>query len=401
MLLSSPDQISGCDERPMLYACLTTPGVCATQAPLFQKSTGSCSIREMMRLNTCAIDAQKWDVHLPAHVDYQAVRPEYVPQCQMWQKQLLLAAPNINVLSLGPHVSRAPALGNLPLRHLELVIEKEQPWLVGFLQDLRHVTTLESLTVLSQASQGAVPNLRLRSSLKNLRHIRLQNLLPTQEFSLPEDCLLHLKAHYYSPQWSQGIARHTAVIDLRPFSLSAWPADIWYFSKLQCLMMEMPSMQLTKSDSVRNLDVGELQHIPHVRLINCGGGRVKCSAGSWQSLDIRGIGCLVFTDINAFLRGTKAFTFDFISRDGEAEAVSASGVVRSACQKNDVQYFDCSATAVSTSEQAVQAYTKHADKLCRCTTGAIRELEYCPVLRSACLWAAGTFWPKDPCTALF
>ncbi|CAL5219750.1 g1650 [Coccomyxa viridis] len=262
------------------------------------------------------IQALKWDVHLPAHVDYQAVRPEYVPQCQMWQKQLLLAAPNITVLSLGPHVSRAPALGNLPLRHLELVIEKEQPWLVGFLQDLRHVTTLESLTVLSQASQGAVPNLRLRSSLKNLRHIRLQNLLPTQEFSLPEDCLLHLKAHYYSPQWSQGIARHTAVIDLRPFSLSAWPADIWYFSKLQCLMMEMPSMQLTKN-------------------------------------------------INAFLRGTKAFTFDFISRDGEAEAVSASGVVRSACQKNDVQYFDCSATAVSTSEQAVQAYTKHADKLCR------------------------------------
>ena len=364
------------------------------------KGTGEGRIPLTVR----AMHVQKWDVRYSTLINYQAVLPDYVPHCQMWQDHLLLGAPNLTVLSLGPNISCYPMLNILALRHLELVMERQQQWLVGFLRDINAITTLESLTVLCAAGQPDLPDLHLRGVM-NLRHIKLQNLLPTRTCSLPEGCLLHYTG--WGSRWqehSQGIERHIAVLDLSLPSdhMKGWPAGIGQFSKLQCLVIELPFLLSKKGrtheERMQPLDMADLQDIPHVQLINLGSRKLKITKGSWQSLDIRRVECLAFTDINAFLRGTKNFTFDFVGRAKEADAVSASTEIRSACQNNDVQYHECSATAISTAEQVLQAYTQHANRSCGCSTDAIRELEYCQVLRSACLWAADTFWPKDPCS---
>ena len=326
---------------------------------------------KMIPLSIPCMDVQKWDVDLATLINYQAVLPDYVPHCQMWQDQLLLGAPNITILSLGPNVSCYPVLGILPLRHLELVVEKEQPWLAEFLRTIHAKVTLESLTILSQAFRGALPDMNL-SRIINLRHLKLQNLLPTGTCYLPEGCLLHYTADGgYSREWQKhgrGLTKHTSVLDISMHHLEAWPAGSGRYSNLQCLTVEMPFMLsgLSGKERTQTLDIADLQHIPHVRLINLGQRKVKLTAGSWQSLDIRRVKCLAFTDISAFLKGTKNFTFDFYDSDWEVEAVSASAVIRSACQNNDVQYYECSATAVSTAEQVAQAYTKHAKKLCGC-----------------------------------
>ena len=324
---------------------------------------------------------------------------EYVRHCRMWQDQLLLSAPNLTVLSLRLHAYYAPKLWKLPLRHLELVEAAEQPWLMRFLEDVRHITTLESLTICFQDSHGPLPDFQMESS-NNLKHFKLQRRLPTGKFSLPGDCLLHLTC-YCGPKckWerhSQAIERHTSVLRIGVERLEAWPAGIQHFSKLQCLVIELSFGWSGGPAYTEPLRLTELQHIPHVRLVDFARKMpLRLTAGSWQSLDIRGALYLDIADIQTFLEGTKKFTLDIAHKNGNQQDTAAA--ISSACHSSGVKHYDCSATAIRTSERVFQEYKRHANALCGCD---LPILPFCSAASSASLFDINALWPEDPSVAL-
>ncbi len=339
---------------------------------------------------------QKWDVRLPKLGDSKSQDQriaDYVLYCQRWQDQLL-NTPHLTTLSLGPNVLHPPLLGNHPLRHLELRVKGKQPWLTGFLEDLRQNATLESLTILSASVHGPLPKLQLEG-LKSLRHVKLRCLLPTGKMSLPKDCLLHLNAWSGRRcEWekhSRGIERYTAVLHMAVNQLIAWPADIQRFTKLQCLAIELPLLWWLEPSSpwpfdAPPLDLAGLQHIPHVKLINCAGG-ARLSAGSWQSLEIRGFYFVDFSDLDAFVKGTNNFIFEFEGSSAVRQATMAA--IRNSCRKNHVCFYEHQDSAIiSTAEKVVQACAR------RPRAGVYK------TRRNMCLWDEDTFWPSDPLAAL-
>ncbi len=358
---------------------------------------------------------QKWDVWLPAPTgsDWSETHQKYVPHCLMWQDRLLLNASNITVLSLG-NVLRPPRLGHLPLQHLELSVEEEeQPWVLDFLSDLRQITSLKSSRFLSPEDCRSLPNLQL-ADMRHLKHVKLQARLPIGACSLPEHCLLNLdvKAHK-GCQWeehSQELERHTTVLCMHVRHLNTWPAGITQLCNLQCLTIVVESCRASFTDgldlSAQPLDIADLRQIPHVRLIGDASIRMRklrITAGSWQTLDIRGFGYVAFTDIHAFVNGTKSFSFNFHSQGGAPQATLGS--IRSACQKNGVQCHEYSAhykygyaTAISTNEGIIEAFAEHVMGLCHCPY--FYPERYCRVHEEACLWAEDTIWPENPFAAL-
>ena len=363
------------------------------------------------------LHAQTWDVWVPTQHDVNSPATEdwYQPLCREWLKQLLLSTPGLEALYLGPVVLRPCMLGELPVRHLKLVLEKdrEQPWLAGFLSDMRRNTTLESLTILSRDRCRPLPKLQL-ASMQNLKHVKLQAWLPIGTLTLPKHCLLHLDVHLKGvcrwEEFSQEVYKHASVLHLCVGRLDTWPAGIEHFSNLQCLALHVDvwvagSVPEYPNNSTEPLDLTDLRHIPHVRLINCGAAkRLKVTAGSWQSLDIRGFKSIAFTDIDAFLQGTSNFTFEFKvagSSSLSKEADAALAAVREGCEQNGVLYNICSTTAISTAEKTLQAlytYTKHGEGLCNCNN--LHDFGYCNMKGGAYLWKEDTFWPRDPCSAL-
>ena len=362
---------------------------------------------------------QKWDVWLPtpSSSDWSETHQKYVPHCQMWQDRLLLNAANITVLSLGPNALRPPRLGHLPLRHLELsVLEEEQPWVLDFLNDLPPITSPESLTFLSAEGCRSLPTLQL-AEMRNLKHAKLQARLPIGACSLPEHCLLNLDVKPHRKcQWdehSQDIELHTSVLCMRVRRLDTWPTGTKQLCNLQCLTIVVATCWDSLRDgldpSAQSLDVADLCQIPHVRLMKGGGAgtgvmtpKLRLTAGSWQTLDIRGFDGVAFTDIDAFVKGTERFSFKFFRRAGAPPSILA--VIQSACQKHGLQCHEYNAqysygfaTAISTSEGIIQAFTKHDKGLCRCPY--LYPESYCRVHEEACLWAEDTIWPKNPCTA--
>ncbi len=343
---------------------------------------------------------QKWDVQLPDLDDgsgsWRQRSAEYVLQCQRWQDQLLLSAPSMTALSLGPNVLHPPVLGRLPLRHLELQVKAKQPWLAGVLKDLRHITTLESLTIVSRAP---LPEVQLES-LKSLRHVKLHSALPTKMLSLPEGCLLHLHAYCCRRvEWeahSQGIEKHTFVLHLNAQQLKALPS-VGLLPNLQCLTIELPFgfWAAFSCTPIAPLDLATLQHVPHVRLISFRGSmKLKVTSGSWQTLDIRGLGCPTLTEIDALLKSAKMFTFDFC--DGVSEIQAKLAAVCRPCHKSwghHEYYKDRGYAIISTAEDMVQDYASHADRSCQCSS----DTSACELDRNKCLWDEDTMWPRDPC----
>ena len=317
-------------------------------------------------VNMEALCVQKWDVYMHPMVEWHPAT-KYVLLYQKCQNQLL-SAPKLEFLSLRISAHRPPVLRELPLRHLELLMlvkDETPPWLADCLEDLRHIMTLESLTIraaMDTVDFGSAPNMHLEG-MRNLRHVKLVWLLPTETFSLPRGCLLHLDARCLGgrSEWvnhSKAIEQHTSVLYLFGFFRSAWPARIRQFSNLQCLALQLPQELFQRDMHPGFLDVADLQHIPHLRLHDSSGVMsLKITGGSWQSLEIAGVQGLEFADIDAFLKGTTSFTFDF--RENR-EAEGALAVLCSACHRNDVQYYHCSATAISTARVTVQAYAEHA-----------------------------------------
>ena len=315
---------------------------------------------------------------------------------------MLLSAPQMEILSMCLSKHQPPALRELPLRHLDPIIRMEQPQLTEPLKNLRHITTLESLTLrtsMISTDFGPLPGLQLES-IESLKHVKLLHLLPTETFTLPKGCQLHLYTRCLGSKcdWakhSQAIEQHTSVLRLCWTGRSAWPARIQQFSNMQCLEIQLLLVMKWNFVHPEPLDVADLRHIPHVRLHDSSGVMLlKITAGSWQSLEISGVQGLTFTDIDAFLKGTKSFTFDF-SEDEESQRPLAN--ICSACNNSGVHYYHCSATAISTSRRTVQAYTEHADRSCHCGSTS---LSFCRSMRDKWLSDEANVWPKDPCKAL-
>ena len=332
---------------------------------------------------------QSWDIWRPRCAvgpsiwDLQAAHNEILPE-QHWRDQLLLSTPNITYLSLPLSVYTPPDLKELPLQHLELseVHPSKQAWLVEFLKELRRNTTLESLTMSSWRYLEPMPGIQLES-VKSLRHVKLRELLPTEALSLPRKCLLHLDLSFnwnWASHWashSQTIEQHTLVFRICGERLNSWPTGIRQFSILQLLNVLMPIRPASGYNE--SLDLADVQHIPHVRLIDyMGRVLLTVTAGSWQSLEICGVQCITFKDIGAFLEGTKCFAFEF-SRFEEAQGPLA--IICSACRSLGVQYHKHSAIAISTAETMVQYYYK--DK-------------HDEVKNHQWLCDEDTLWPKDP-----
>ena len=339
-----------------------------------------------------ALCVQKWDVCVSSYKEGDPYA-EYVPLCQMWLSQLLHSSPNITILSMCLSAHQPPALWEFPLRHLDLCIQVGQPWLVECLEDLSHVTTLESLTMRFSTFGrpfGPLPDLHLES-VRSLKHVKLLHLLPTETFSLPKGCQLHLHARCFD-EWvkhSHAIEQDTSVLRLCGVGRKEWPARIQQFSNLQLLEIELLLVMNWNFVHPEPLDIADLRHIPHVRLHDHAGVMaLKITAGFWQSLEISGVRGLTISDIDAFLKGTKSFTFDF-SDDEESQRPLAN--ICNACNNNGVHYYHCSATAISTSRRTVQAYTEHADGSCHCGSTS---LSFCRSKRDKWLSDEGNVCPK-------
>ena len=208
-------------------------------------------------------------------------------------------AQHINPLAASQRTLASKAAGAAPAppRATYLCDCRLPPWLADCLEDVRHILTLESLTLraaMHMTDFAPVPNIRLES-MRNLKHVKLVYLLPTETFSLPRGCLLHLHARCSSGkcdwvQHSQAIELHTLVLRMFGNYRRAWPARIRQFSNLQPLAIELPLELFSKDKHPGFLDVADLQHIPHVRLHDFPGVMsLKITTGFWQSLEINGV----------------------------------------------------------------------------------------------------------------
>lgn len=122
--------------------------------------------------------------------------------------------------------------------------------------------------------------------------------------------------------------------------LKAWPARLERFLKLQLLDAEIDEC-MCKSP----LDLGHLQRIPHVRLLSTGCLKLALTKGSWESLEIFGLGGVhvAFTNLDAFVTRTKLFSFccsDACSRsDFNCVPAAMMENIHAVCGKHGVECY--------------------------------------------------------------
>lgn len=131
-----------------------------------------------------------------------------------------------------------------------------------------------------------------------------------------------------------------------------WPSGIQQFSALQLLELEYIICGIDETP-----DIAALRHIPHHQLF-FKGAPYRCSnlcptAGTWRSNQVDGAH-ITFADIDAFVRGIKAFQFT-LRRDQSAQ--SMLGNLQAACNTHAV---DCSQCTIRLPEW----YGHHPGMLC-------------------------------------
>ena len=263
-------------------------------------------------------------------------RDEYF---QSWMSALLLGATKLTSLSVvADGVPWPPVLGLLSLRHLELIMAFEKPWLNVILADLSLCPCLETLKLVDDAfDEGllstSLPDLYLHD-VTTLTNVDFLGWYPWDRFTLPPGCLLRLRMVLDSPaDWHQWQRRgcSTSMLFLVCTKLRAWPTGIQEMSGLRFLNLHCMRMQ--------DQDLAALQQIPHITLQFTEFSTLQLSGGSWQSLQIQGEGGfqVSFSSADQFVRGTTRFLFVCPSR----EAGELCRVLRAACTRQGVTCHEC------------------------------------------------------------
>ena len=109
-------------------------------------------------------------------------------------------------------------------------------------------------------------------------------------------------------------------------SFEEWLPVILRFSKLQGLEVSL------KGNS--GLDLADLRHIPHVKLVVYDSDELSLTAGSWESLEVMHLGELelAISDVDSFVRDTKSFTVMSESWYGEPSRLLRKEI-RAACSR--------------------------------------------------------------------
>ena len=262
----------------------------------------------------------------------------FLLHCQPWVQKLLLGAVRLAALSTtAGTLPRSPVLQHLPLRHLELILSaKTGQRMAQIFADVSRCSTLRSLRVLSDEHEE-LERLRLKGtvdyqhepvklqgmcfrSMPSLELVSLEDCLPEWDLSLPPDCSLFVNVTV--SEWQRrSFESKITVLRLSSFILPSLQS----FSDLQCLEIDVAVTE--------GLDLALLQHVPHVRLILGSGENLRMTAGSWQSFEIFVSNelDLVISDVNAFVRDTRAFTFMSESRSLKGSAQTLVQEIQEAC----------------------------------------------------------------------
>lgn len=269
----------------------------------------------------------------------------YVDHLQLWVQQLLLQAPNLTALSMYVSSSTFPiGFWRMPLKYLELTMVKIKS-LARFrslLVDVSHCLLLEVLKVRrpvfqSDAQSLDLPDVHLHT-MASLKYVKFEGWFPKHQLHLPPECLLRLQvALREQSSWDntwQSFKRQTKLLTLIQTARENWPAGLEEFSRLQYM-----SLEFHDSGPLQPLDVGILQHIPHVRLQFHHQTSLCLTSGSWQSLEVIGVNGIdvYFSDINHFVKGTKNVLF--VSAGQQSN--SMFDVLREACHRHSLQCHVC------------------------------------------------------------
>ncbi len=259
---------------------------------------------------------------------------------QQWTQALLWGSDKLEALMISANLAPCPpVLGCLPkLRYLELRLWQPGAWLEHFFVDLSFCSCLESLKLGQPALDPPydiwkLPEVQL-SALPSLQRVELTNCFPNTKFHLPPDCelcvsVLHNQDYPWEEVW-RGMQGHLTVLSLIDLWLSRWPKGLEQLSRLQYLRMECRPFL--------GQDLAVLKAIPHVNLEIDGMAELSLTDGTWQSLEVHGMGGLRLDlgDADAFVRGTERFLFILSGRLELSQPLFTS--IKAACSR---QFKSC------------------------------------------------------------
>ena len=182
-----------------------------------------------------------------------------------------------------------------------------------------------------------LPSMHLQS-MPCLKHVRLEDCLPVNELSLPAECSLFLDVSCGDDvEWHKHLSKleaHIRVLRLTTSSYGEWLPGILRFSKLQGLEICLQGNS--------GLDLADLRHIPHVKLVVHDSHELSLTAGSWESLEVMHLGELVLdiSDVDSFVRDTRSFTIMSESWYGEPLRLLRKEI-RAACHKLGKACYVC------------------------------------------------------------
>ena len=251
-------------------------------------------------------DADKFTLHRTS----QRLRP-------LVDKLLQLGVAGLQSLKISADIiDRPKVLGQLPLRHLELEIEKSSTvQLKKIMAALGQCTALEYLIIAGSIhynSREGLPDLSLRKA-PSLKHVHLRGAFPEGRLFSPPECKLRIDLDDYPKSWDkvwQGEHGRELMgsvpamcLDFSCRRLPSWSPTTQDFKVLQYLQLQCPK-DFT--------DLARLESIPHVRLkLHSSQNIILHTRGSWQSLEVykfEGFE-IDFADIDAFVRDNPKFLF--------------------------------------------------------------------------------------------
>ena len=329
--------------------------------------------------------------------------------CQPGVEKLLSACPYLTALAAPARtLPRSGILQDFPLQHLELVLSGvTEHWPEDLFQDISCCHTLEVLRIIGDKQEVSCDSMRLPSmhlqSMPCLKHIRLEDCLPVMEFSLPAGCSLFLDLSCSEDlEWLEHVSKfeaHATVLRLSTSSYGELLPGILKLSKLQGLEISL------KGNS--GLDLADLRHIPHVKLVVHDSEELSLTAGSWETLEVMHLGELVLdiSDINCFVRDTRSFTIMSESWYGEPSRLLRKEI-RAACRRLGKAHYVCkhhgdnfgmkfTYITLSTSLEVARRCPMNLDK---------DDNEETPIYTSSSLqrmlgqtlFDSIDFWPRDP-----
>ena len=223
--------------------------------------------------------------HWPLQVLSTSGSASFMELCQPWVQKLLLGAGRLAALSTHLRTIPRPPIKQLPhLWHLEVSVSLKSDYgLDMVLDDVSRCRSLESLGIVFDASKEAIglPSMYLQG-MPRLKHVRVGSCLPGYDLALLAYYSLFLDAlHTDDPVWQmhwETVQRYTRVLRLDYKHDWQWPQGIQSFPNLQYLELIM--------HYTHGMDLADLQHIPHLRVIMDDFSDMRLTAGLWETLEL-------------------------------------------------------------------------------------------------------------------